>query len=364
MAFNGVHDAPPIEPTEFGLFAYAKPTITREGTVEEHWVRGFSQLYETQPNYVRNWDETSQTSYVVSSNPDSPLYERVVPFFVEVEDQRSTFGLNGEDRMARIIRQLEGVTQKAVEYELWNGEIAKRELLPNTYLAKSTVTVIGSGAAFSPVRGMSLLEHYSGEMSPAGEHGVIHLTRDAFFLIATNSGVFIHSEGKEHIQTATGTPVVIGSGYSGDGPHVNIATVAVAGGTATIVTATPHYLVSTETAEVIATAGAISISGDHVVTVVDSTTFTITGVSGSLSTTAPTGVATVQMRGSDTTKWIYATGTVHAHLGKSTVVNDNFAQGYDVSGNQNDMKLKATRPAVAYFDPSIHLAVKIDLTAA
>lgn len=363
MAFNGIHKAPALEPTEFGLFAYAKPTITRNTDYAERWVRGFSQEYISQPNYVRIWDETSSTSYVISSSPNAPMYQEVKPIFIEVEDQHSTFSLTGEDRFARVLAQLEAVSQKSLEYELWNGEIAKRESLPNLFLTKSTVTIIGNGTAFSPVRAMSLLEHYIGETSAAGEHGVIHLTRDAFFLIATNSGVFIHSEGKEHIQTATGTPVVIGSGYSGDGPHVNIATVAVAGGTATIVTSTPHYLVSNETAEVIATAGAITISGDHTVTVTNSTTFTITGVSGSLSTTAPTGVATVQMRGSDSAKWIYASGTVHAHLGKSTVVNDNLAQGYDVSGNQNDMKIKATRPAVAYFDPSIHLAVKVDLTA-
>jgi hypothetical protein len=54
---------------------------------------------------------------------------------------------------------------------------------------------------------------------------------------------------------------------------------------------------------------------------------------------------------------------VFAHLGKSEVVNDSLAQGYDVSGNKNDIKIKANRPAVAYFDPSVHLAIKLDLTA-
>jgi hypothetical protein len=68
------------------------------------------------------------------------------------------------------------------------------------------------------------------------------------------------------------------------------------------------------------------------------------------------------MVGTDSTKWIYATGRVDALLGEATVVNQNLAQGYDVSGNKNDMKIKATRAAIAYFDPSIHLAVKVDLT--
>jgi hypothetical protein len=49
-------------------------------------------------------------------------------------------------------------------------------------------------------------------------------------------------------------------------------------------------------------------------------------------------------------------------LGESEVVNDNLAQAYDVTANQNNMRFKAIRPVAAYFDTSIHLAVKVDLT--
>lgn len=62
-------------------------------------------------------------------------------------------------------------------------------------------------------------------------------------------------------------------------------------------------------------------------------------------------------------KWIYATGTVRTYVGDVDVVNDNLSQAYDVSGNANDMRLKAIRPAAVYFDTSIHLAVRVDLTA-
>ena len=62
-------------------------------------------------------------------------------------------------------------------------------------------------------------------------------------------------------------------------------------------------------------------------------------------------------------KWIYATGTVRTYVGGIDVVNDSLAQAYDVSGNTNDMRLKAIRPAAVYFDTSIHLAVRVDLTA-
>jgi hypothetical protein len=60
---------------------------------------------------------------------------------------------------------------------------------------------------------------------------------------------------------------------------------------------------------------------------------------------------------------MYATGTVKVVLGDIDVVTDTLAQGYNVSGNQNDMKLKAIRPAAVYFDTSVHLAIRVDLTA-
>jgi hypothetical protein len=62
-------------------------------------------------------------------------------------------------------------------------------------------------------------------------------------------------------------------------------------------------------------------------------------------------------------KWIYGTGTVRTYVGDIDVVNDNLSQAYDVSGNANDMRLKAIRPVAVYFDTSIHLAVRVDLTA-
>lgn len=362
MAFRGVFPAPQIEPTEFGLFAVAKPNDHLTAEMDEEWVRGFYQMYNTLPNYVRNWDETSSTSYVVSSNPASPLYRELKPIFIEVEDYRSTFDLPAEDKFTRAKLQLEGVSQKALEYELWNGEIALEQDLPNVYMSKPTVTVIAGGTAYSPVRAMSLLEHYIGEMSPAGEHGVIHLTRDAFFLIATNSGVFIHSEGKEHIQTATGTPVIIGSGYSGDGPHALISTIAVSTNVVTVVTSTPHYLSNNDTVEIMATVGATDFSGTYTATKVNDTTFTFPKTTGDISATEPTGPSSSQMKATDDVKWIYATGRVDVLLGEPIIVTENLGQGYDVSGNKNDVRIKATRAGVSYFDPSIHLAIKVDLT--
>lgn len=290
MAFRGIFDAPKIEPSQFGLFVVAKPNSP---VAEDQWVRGFSQLWDTRPNYGRNWDETSNTSEVLFSDASAPLYTEHKPFFIEVEDNRSTFSLNGEDRFARVKRQLEGISQHACEVEFWDGAIASGESLANPYLTRgSGATILASGSALSPRRAVALLEHYIGQTSAAGEQGIIHMTRDTAALLSSTSNMLFHDKDREHLQTVGGTPVVVGSGYSGNGP------VGATGATA-----------------------------------------------------------------SDTNKWIYATGTVRVYLGEPDVVNDNLAQGYDVSGNANDMRIKATRAASVYFDSSIYLAVRVDLTA-
>jgi hypothetical protein len=198
-------------------------------------------------------------------------------------------------------------------------------------------------------------------VSPAGENGVIHLSRDAFTLIASNNQAFLHVEGKSHIQTFAGTPVVIGSGYSGDGPHRAISTIAVTSNVATIVTTGTHHMKAGEIFSITSSSNSTSFDGSWTVkAVTNTTTFTADITATNQAATAYPGY--VQMQGDDDTKWIYATGKVFAHLGKSEVVNDSLAQGYDVSGNRNDMKIKATRSAIAYFDPSVHLAIKLDLT--
>ena len=290
MAFTGIFDAPKIVPSAFGLFVVAKPNSP---VAEDKWVRGFSQLWETRPNYGRNWDETSNTSEVLFSDAGSPLYSEHKPFFIEVEDQRSTFDIPGEDRFARVLRQLEGITQHACEVEFWDGAIADGESLSNPYLTRASgATILNSGTALSARRAVALLEHYIGQTSAGGEQGIIHMTRDTATILSSSSNMLFHDKDKEHLQTVGGTPVVVGSGYSGNGP------VGATGATA-----------------------------------------------------------------SDINKWIYATGTVKVYLGEPDVVNDNLAQGYDVSDNQNNMKIKATRAASVYFDTSIYLAVRVDLTA-
>jgi len=288
MAFSktGVVTAPKIVPSALGLLAAVKP---ENAPGEDQWIRGFSQLWDTTVQNITNWDDTDTTDGALVADATVVSFGEIKPFFIEVDDTRSTLGFLGTDRIKRISDQLEGITQKAIEAELWDGAVRKGEGHPNVALSDSSATILNSGTALSAERALALLEFKIGEASQAGEQGVIHITRDVASLLRNRLEL---DEDSKTIRTRQGTTVVIGSGYSGAGPD------EATGATAT-----------------------------------------------------------------DSNKWIYATGTVRTYVGDVDVVNDNLAQAYDVSGNQNDMRLKAIRPAAVYFDTSIHLAVRVDLTA-
>lgn len=290
MAFpnTGIVAAPKIMPSEFGLLAVAKP----ENSVDEdRWARGFSQEWDTDLYSATNYDDTDTTSDAVASNATPTRYTEIKPFFIEAQELRSTLGMSKFDYIARLARQLEGVTQKAMEQELWDGAIRKGESHSNKALSDSTAALVNGTTALPAARALALLDFTMASNSPCGENGIIHMTKDIAGLLSASYMIF-HNVETGHLQTVSGTKIIVGSGYTGTGPD------------------------------------------------------------GQTGATASAG-----------NKWMYGTGTVKTYVGKVDVVNDNLAQGYDVSGNQNDIRLKAVRPAAVYFDTTIHLAVRVDLTA-
>jgi hypothetical protein len=253
---------------------------------DERWIRGFSYIYDTEGTLrILTTDDDVVTGGELFDSEGLDRYKDYEPFYVEVEDFSSTFGLLGVDRIAKIKKQLEVGTQKAVEKELWDGVAATAAANTNTFLASSDADVVVAGAK-DAYHALYHLEQAMSE-SPLGEQGVIHMTRDVASVLGSRI-TFGELDGKFFTQTRLGTPVIIGSGYSGNGPEEDANAEA-------------------------------SISN----------------------------------------KWMYATGPIDVHLGKIEVVNENLGQGVDAS--INNMRLKATRPAAAYFDPSIHYAVRVAL---
>jgi hypothetical protein len=293
MAFttSGVNEAPELVPSSFGILSVAKP---ENAPSEDRWIRGFAQEYNSTITSLVNWDDTDSTSGTLISGGAVNYYDDIKPFFIEATEDRSTLGFMGVDRVANLKKKLEAGTQKALERELSLGAIRIGESHDNKALVGSTAGVLNSGTALSVKRAVALLEERMGALSDFGLQGVIHMTRDAASLLASNSQMVRHNEQEGYLETFGNTPIIVGSGYTGAGP------VSVTDGTQTA---------------------------------------------------------------SATNKWIYGTGTVKVFLGDVDVVNDNLAQAYDVSGNANDMRIKAIRPAAVYFDTSIHLAVRVDLTA-
>lgn len=230
MAFRGIYKAPELVPSPVGLFSVARVMTHTAREYDERWVRGFAYEFDSQAT-VRiltvNDDVVSNGELSAPSNIPDNNYRDYYPFFIEVEDLRSTFGLPGEDRFADVIKQLEAASQKAVERELWDGLAARAATNGNSYLTKaSSVTEVLNGA-HNASEALYLLEGAIAN-SPVGANGVIHMTRDVASLLGSR---LVYSQDSSNpdrglVMTRLGTPVVIGSGYSGNGPVGDAAAAA------------------------------------------------------------------------------------------------------------------------------------------
>ena len=290
MPFNGVFPASELIPSPCGILSVADVMKHTARETDERWVRKFSKEYRSLPSYVRllTVNDETVTNGTLTDNQTDTTYLDYVPFNIEVEDLSSTFGLLGQDRFEIVKAQLEAVTSKALEFEFWAGQAALAEATGNMYLSKASAATIPVAGARKPENALMILEQAIAE-SPTGQNGVIHMTRDVASILGSR---LIYKKGEKEnsgrAMTRLGTDVVIGSGYTGNGPIGNANAAA-----------------------------------------------------------------------SATNKWIYATGPVEVHLGKIEVVNENLAQGADVT--INNMRIKAFRPAAVYADPSMLYTMRVTL---
>ena len=126
---------------------------------------------------------------------------------------RAGAGLSNDEIKSRVMNAADVLTQKAVEHELWTGDLAmSADHFDASYLAMhGSVNVTPGGTAVALDHALSSLEWALGQCS-AGT-GVIHMTRDA----ASRLTSFLVNDG-DKLRTVLGTPVVVGSGYTGVGP--------------------------------------------------------------------------------------------------------------------------------------------------
>jgi hypothetical protein len=185
---------------------------------DERWVRGFSYEFDSQPEvqlFTVNDVDTGETGKTGTST--LPQFKEYDPFYIQVTDTRSAFGLTGEDRFAIAKKQLEAATQKALEHEFWEGHAARAETNGNDFLKKAAgATVVNSGA-LAPATALMLLEEALTD-SPTGTNGVIHMTRDVASILGSRL-IYSPADGGKtgKAMTRLGTEVVIGSGYTGNG---------------------------------------------------------------------------------------------------------------------------------------------------
>lgn len=293
MAFNGEFPASDVSPSPCGVLSVAEVMKHTARQYDERWVRSFAQEFHTLPSYLRllTVNDATVTGGELSDNQSDARYFDYVPFFIDIEDFTSTFGLPGDDRFQRVLDQLEAATQKALEYELWEGVAARAESSANgnMYLRKSGAATIPVSGAKKPENALMFLEQAISN-SALGENGVIHMTRDVASILGSRL-IYKKAKGdgdKGHIMTRLGTKVVVGSGYTGNGP-----------------------------------------------------------------------IGDTNAAASATNKWMFATGPIHVHLGKSELVHNELSQGIDPS--VNNMRIKASRPAAIYADPSMLFAMRVTL---
>lgn len=217
---NGVVSAPLLTVAPCGLLSVAQ---VEENVDESKWLRGYSVETHAAPT-VRI------ISYNNTTVSDGDLYDGsaeestfpAAPFFLEIE--ASTTGLLLVDHNpledGSIKDQIQAATQKAVEYELWEGVAAKANPTDDTnYLTKTGGADIVTTSGVSSTRALELIEQ-SIAASPTGARGIIHMTRD----VASSLGSRLlykaksRDDKKAFAVTREGTLVVIGSGYTGAGP--------------------------------------------------------------------------------------------------------------------------------------------------
>lgn len=223
MAFDGIFPNAQLVPAPCGLLSVA--TVVEHTTRDEKWIGGYGYNSSSSPTVRLISAINGQVAEELSNSLQAPTKFQVTAFDIEVEKHYTGFDLK-KDPFTDVLSQVEAATQKAVERELWEGHAAQIDGSDNIYLRLENGAEVVTSGAVHPKKAMSLLEGAIAN-SATGGGGTFHMTRETASVI-TNGGLSyqrdVSNPANDAIFTSLGSPVVVGSGYTGNGPGDQEAT--------------------------------------------------------------------------------------------------------------------------------------------
>jgi len=203
-------DAPQVQPPATGLVTLARhPEVDADG----RWRLGYGYRPEAPAGLIRNRSSVTSTIGANIGGANGPdVRVEVIPVMLTVEDVNSTFGFKVTDEPGRARRLLEAYTSKLLAHELWTGEIALEDDLPNPILAAgaAVVNVTPAGGPVAPQKGVARLRQALSD--GAMGDGMMHCSPYV--------GIQLPDAWRnENTLEQHGFVVVADAGYPGTGPN-------------------------------------------------------------------------------------------------------------------------------------------------
>lgn len=206
---HGVFPAGDLQPALNGLFSVAD--VTNHSATETNWSNtsfDFDTIACPSTLILTDFCTDKANGEIASSTAMPGEYW---PFGVIAGYECPTIGVPPEKRRSNAIKQTELGTQKAVERELWAGQIAQAAgRLEVPFLNNSDISTELIHSPQKPVVAIAYLEQGLADCG-LGVNGVIHLTRQAAVIAAAAGALKLDEQGV--LTTILGTPVAAGTGY-------------------------------------------------------------------------------------------------------------------------------------------------------
>ena len=206
---EAVVPAPPAAPPRVGLLVSAR----RPTDDDTRWVNGFRYDPEHPGlGYITSVCDPTASDRDLDTNPGDVDW---TPYVVGDGVKCSSFGFTSRDWDAQARRAVEAITEYRLSRELWTGEQAQAESLPNRWLADvANVDIVTESGPVDAVQALACLEQYLAD-TIAGRRGMIHATWATvtwwmrFGLVRRDTGLLL---------SALDTIIVPGAGYDGSTP--------------------------------------------------------------------------------------------------------------------------------------------------